>query len=1128
MKLKSLFVSAESRWLPKKIILIMKLTTLMILLAILQCSAAVFGQKISLNESNVPLKKVLKVINDQTGYVFFYESKVIRNKNISINIKDASLDAALAACLKNLHLSYEIVNNTIFIKELPVTVQSSATANVQQVAIKVTGQVFDEKNITLPGVTVRLKDGPTVVIADKDGKFSIDVPNANAVLIFSFIGYATQELPVLQDRPMNVHMQLDQSKLNEVVVLGYGSVKQSDLTGSVSTISSARVTQVKGISNVAQTLQGQMAGVQVNQASGQPGEGMKIAIRGTNSINGGNDPLYVIDGQITQGINAQLNVDDIASIDVLKDASSTAIYGSRGANGVIMITTKKGTSKASGKPQVSYDGYYGVADLRHKLKLIDASEYAQLQNEVTTNDNASGLNNPAKPLPWTPDQIKGLGKGTDWQDLVYNTAPTQNHTISVGGNTENTRYYTSFGYFNQEGIITNSSYRRLSGRINLDQKLNKQLNFNINLALTKDQYKKNNYQNADYGGVPFQTFVMPPTEGVYNPNGTYTVFTGLNYGQTNPVGMAKEQYNPSSTLRILGTAALTYEVIPGLKLRSSVSIDNSDNHQDNYNPPSITFGQPAGNASQYYSNSNSFVNENTVTYTHNWGKHNLNALAGFTFQQNHSRYLNSGTASGFVSTVYVDNSLQSATTLANPSTGNSINALISYLGRLNYNYAGKYYATFTARRDGSSVFGSNNKYAFFPSGALAWTVSEEDFLKENPILSNLKLRASYGTSGNQAINPYQTLASVSSINTILNNSNTTGYYYSSVSNNNLKWETTKELDLGIDVGIIKNRVNITADYYNKKTSNLLLYVNLPSSTGFGTQLQNVGKASNKGYEFSINSRNIVGSDFTWSSTLTYTHNQNKLLSLGIGADGKPIPYQYIGTGGNWFPMIVGQPMNSFFGQQVTGVYQTDAEAKANGEPTKHAGDYKFQDYNHDGVVNDDDKHVLTTLQPKFTAGFNNTFTYKHWDLSVLITGSYGATLVNELRKYSLTLNGQWTPTQAAYDSRWQGPGTSNAGDKPSANSMQYTRDYANSLWEENGNYLKIKDVTLGYTFNAAQLSRIKILSINIYISAQNYFTITKYTGYDPEVSWASSTVNGWDRGNYPSTKSITAGVRVKF
>ncbi|WP_199142072.1 SusC/RagA family TonB-linked outer membrane protein, partial [Pedobacter sp. ASV12] len=387
----------------------------------LQCSAKVFGQKISLNEINAPLKKVLKIITDQTGYVFFYESKDIQNKSITIKTKDLPFEAALAECFKNQQLDYEIVNKTIFIKKQLISVETPLATNAPQVEVKVTGQVYDEKNIAMPEVTVKLKDGTPLAITDKEGKFNITVPSSKSILVFSFIGYVSQELAIVKDSLMIVHMQLDQSKLNEVVVLGYGSVKQRDLTGSVSTISSAKITQAKGISNVAQTLQGQMAGVQVNQASGQPGEAMKIAIRGTNSITGSNAPLYVIDGQITQDISAQLNVDDIASIDVLKDASSTAIYGSRGANGVIMITTKKGTSKASGKPQISYDGYYGVANLRHKLKLIDATEYAQLQNEVTRNDNLSGLNNPAKPLPWTQSQISSLGSGTDWQDPVSYT-----------------------------------------------------------------------------------------------------------------------------------------------------------------------------------------------------------------------------------------------------------------------------------------------------------------------------------------------------------------------------------------------------------------------------------------------------------------------------------------------------------------------------------------------------------------------------------------------------------------------------------------------------------------------------------------------------------------------------------
>jgi TonB-linked SusC/RagA family outer membrane protein len=466
--------------------------------------------------------------------------------------------------------------------------------------------------------------------------------------------------------------------------------------------------------------------------------------------------------------------------------------------------------------------------------------------------------------------------------------------------------------------------------------------------------------------------------------------------------------------------------------------------------------------------------------------------------------------------------------VAHPSTGYSDNKLASYIGRVNYDYSGKYFVTLTGRYDGSSVFGENNKFAFFPSGAIAWRMSEEDFLKDNATISNLKLRASYGSSGNQAIGSYQTLASMSNTNVVLDNQLSLGYVLGSLDNKNLKWETTDELDLGVDLGLWKDRVQLTADYYSKKTKDLLLYVTLPPSSGFGTVLQNVGAVQNRGVEFQLTTRNIENGQLKWSSVLTFSHNDNKVLDLGKDADGNPITYKEVGTGGNWFPMILGKPMSQLYGQTVTGVYQTDAEAVKDGEPQKHAGDYKFLDYNHDGVVNDDDKHVLTHMNPKFTFGFNNTFTYKNFDLSLLFVGSYGNDIVNEFRKYNLTLNGNWTPTQKTFNNRWKGEGTSNSADKPSAGSMQYTRDYANSLWVENGSYLRLRDITLGYSFSRKLLNSIKISSIRIYISAQNYLTLTKYSGYDPEVSWSSSIVNGWDRGNYPSMKSITGGVKVNF
>jgi TonB-linked SusC/RagA family outer membrane protein len=1114
MKINAFNIAMPETWRPRKILIVMKLTTFLMMISLMYASAKGYSQ-INLNERNTTLDKVFHLIEKQTDYVFFIKNYDASRVNVSVKLKNASINDALTQCLKDLPLTFKVIGKNIAIVEKEVLKDPLNTSVV--LAIEVKGRVLDGKGQPLPGVSVTVKGiSGKGTSTDTQGRFSLSA-NPGDLLMFSFIGFKKKEIKVEGAALPDVILEEEPAQLESVVVVGYGAVKKTDLTGSVSSIGSEKITQVKGVSNVAQTLQGQMAGVQVNQGSGQPGEGMKISIRGTNSISGDNSPLYVIDGILSQGVSAQLNVDDIATIDVLKDASSTAIYGSRGANGVIMITTKSGKS---GKLQVNYDGYYGFQNLRKRKDLIDASEYGQLQNEVAANDG--------KALLYTDDQIRGLGKGTDWQALVYKTAPVQNHTLSFSGGSDNTKYYTSLGYFDQNGIIENSNYRRFSSRINLDQKLSEKLKFNTNLSIVQDRYKQANYAGADFGGVPFQTMVMPPTQGVYDANGKYTVFTGVSWGQTNPVGVAKEQYNPSNTLRILGSAAFTYEVIKDLKFKSSVSVDANNNKIDTYNPPSITFGQPAGKASKSYSNSSSFVNENTLNYNKVFGAQHLDLLAGFSYQYDKREGLNSNVASGFVTDDYLNNNIQGATNKALPETYFGERSLLSYLGRINYDYMGRYFATFTGRFDGSSVFGENNKYAFFPSAALAWKVSEEDFLKNNTSISNLKLRASYGASGSQAIDPYQTLASVSAVNPVFNNQPVLGYVLGSLPNRNLKWETTKELDFGIDLGLFQNRIQLTADYYDKKTNDLLLNVDLPQSSGFGSVLQNLGSVQNRGFEFQLNTRNIEGVDFKWSSSLTFSHNTNKVTDLGKAANGSPILYKEVRAGGNWFPMILGQPMHSFYGQTVAGVYQTDAEAVANGEPQKHAGEYRFLDYNGDGRVDDSDKHVLANMTPKFTFGFNNSFSYKNFDLSLLFVGSFGNKIVNEFRKYNLTLNGLWTPTQEAFDARWKGPGTSNTGDKPSSASMQNTRDYANSLWVENGSYLKLRDVTLGYTFSPKILKALNIVSIRLYASAQNYFTITNYSGYDPEVSWSVSTVNGWDRGNYPAAKSITTGVKVNF
>ncbi|NLR59139.1 TonB-dependent receptor [Chitinophaga polysaccharea] len=1109
----------------------MKLTAGLLLLTLLQVSAKTFSQTVTLKGHRLPLEQVFDRIKDQTGYAFVYDANLIKKASpLEIDIKNMPLATALTLIGKGQPFTCEIRHKIIVVKENPAIVTASS-ATTPVLLQSISGKVLDEKGNAVENATVTLLPGAKGALTDAKGAFTIHgIMPGNYTLRVTFIGFAPHEQKITVNKDLTglqVTLKTSSSSLNDIVIVGYGATKKSDLTGSVGSVTADQITQVNAVSNVSQALQGQVAGVQVNQASGQPGEFMRIKIRGTTSIGASSSPLYVVDGLPLDDLSAQLNPDDIERMEVLKDASATAIYGSRGANGVVMITTKRGKT---GKARVSYSGYYGIQQLRKKINLVNAREFAALQNEVAKNDGT--------PLPWTAAQIDSLsGKGNDWQDLVYRKAPVQDHNISISGGNENTRYFTSFGYFNQQGIIDNSSFKRFSFRTNLDQKLSDRFNITSNLSLQQSRYAQAQYQGAEGGGgVPWTTMVIPPTQPVYNPDGSYTRFTGVPWGESNPVGISRELYQPSSSMRIIGNVALNYNIAPGLVLKLSGGIDKNDTKEDYYAPGTITIGRGtdkdgnpiSGVARKNYYGTFTFINENTLSYNRTFGSHTIDAVGGITYQQTSSDGLYSNDATGFITDLYKNNNLGAAVVPAQPSSNYNDYKLVSYLGRINYNFKGKYYATFTGRYDGSSKFGRDNKFAFFPSAALSWNVSQEDFLKNSQQVTNLKLRLSYGAAGNQAINPYQTLATVSNTPVVFNNTQYNGFYPSSLDNAGLKWETTRQLDAGFDLGLVKDRVQVTADYYHKRTSDLLLQVNLPSSSGYNSVIQNVGVVQNQGFEFQVNSINLDGA-LTWKSGLNITSNRTKVLDLGKDAQGNKITYKEIGPGGNWFPTIVGQSMMQLYGYTVTGVYQTDQEAIDNGEPSKHAGDYKFKNWDGKGTVNDqDDRTVISHLEPKFTFGFNNNFSYKNFDLSILFVGSYGNDIVNEFRKYNITMNGKWAPTQEAFDNRWKGAGTGNSIDKPSANSGNSIRDYANSLWVEDGSYLRLRDITLGYTFSAKQLSFAKLSSIRVYVSAQNWLTITNYSGYDPEVSWAIPTINGWDRGNYPSTKSITVGAKVNF
>jgi TonB-linked SusC/RagA family outer membrane protein len=730
----------------KELCKVMRLTAVLMIVGLLPVHASSSAQSVSLDASNMPLKKVFAEIKKQTGYTFFYNYAQLKDaRPVTLKVNNVPLTEVLERCFDSQPLSYYIQGTTVFVTR-KVAAAAPAAAQVSVARQPIHGRVASAEGEPLPGVTVTLEGTNIRTATDSMGNFTLDVPDNGAVLVFSSIGYATRKVTVHGHADLQVALDRFSKDLGDMVIIGYGTVKKSDLTGSVSTVSSDQVTQVKGISNVAQALQGQAAGVQVNQGSGQPGEAMIIKIRGTNSINASNNPLYVVDGLPLDNLTAALNPNDIERIEVLKDASSTAIYGSRGANGVILITTKKGKD---GLTHITYGGYFGVQTLRRKLKLINSPEYAELQNEAATNDGNA--------LPWTAAQIDSLkGTGNDWQKLVYRPANEEDHDLSITGGNAKAKYYTSFGYYDQNGIIHNSDFTRLSFRGNLSNQITDRLSLNTNLSIQNYKYVQANYTSADgNGGIPFQTEVMPPTQPVMDANGNYTVFTGVSYGATNPVGMSKLLYNPSTTLEIIGNTGIVYEIIDGLRLKLNAGIDANYNKTDYYAPSTLSIGQPGGQAYRNYANTSTFITEDLLTYTKTFNRHGIDAVAGVTYQDSKANNLNSGTAVNFVSDVYQDNNIQSAITLAHPSTGASDFKLVSYLARLNYNYSGKYFATVTGRYDGSSKFGENNKFAFFPSGALAWRISQEDFMKDLSAISNLKVRSSLGVSGNQAINPFR-------------------------------------------------------------------------------------------------------------------------------------------------------------------------------------------------------------------------------------------------------------------------------------------------------------------------------------------------------------------------------------
>ncbi len=1001
---------------------------------------------------------------------------------------------------------------------LVVFLSFSLTSLLAQEIIK--GEIKDESGTPLPGATVLIKGTNEYAMSDANGQFNIKSKELPLILLISSVGFKTQEVEVYEftDELLEVPLKSD-NLLDEVVVVGYGEQKRSDFTGSLASVPTELKTQP--VSSPERLLQGSVAGVQVTQSSGQPGSGTSVRIRGGTSINAGSEPLYVIDGfpvynsnaSINSGVTsgtqinplAAFNSGDIESIEVLKDASATAIYGSRGANGVILITTKRARRNET---SVSYDGFYGVQDVIRKLPLLNAREWGALKNDARVDAG--------KPPAFTDAELDALGEGTDWQNEAFRTAPIQSHTISISAGNERSNLMLSGNYFKQDGVIINTGFERYSIKLNADYDLSEK--FKIGTYLTGSFFEADVAPNGVVQGL----LEMPPSVPVKDENGNYTIVSPYETQIGNPINSLVNNTNETLTNRFLLNGFGEYEIIEGLKVKVLFGADIINNKQNQYLPSTVYEGLPGGQASVGSLASINWLNENTINYHKKFGlRHTVDFLAGYT-QQESTTEGHISRSSNFVNDSFKYNDLGSGSLLIAPSSLYSQWALQSWLGRVNYNLSEKYFFTFTVRADGSSRFGENSKWGTFPSAAVAWSAHKESFIKSVRQISTLKIRFSAGQTGNQEIPPYQSLGRLSYYSANFDGKLTGGFAPSSYANSNLSWEKTTQYNLGIDLGLWDERVSLTADIYNKRTDDLLLSVPLPFSSGLESAFQNYGSIENKGIELVLNTRNLVGK-FQWNTSIVFAANRNEVLSLGPGVN-EFIPINPANSNRPSEIVRVGEPLGNFYMYKADGVFQEGDNFNLSPSPNVKAGSQKYKDIDGDGrVTSTGDVTIVGNAQPLFIGGITNAFKYKNFDLVIFLQGSYGNQIFSNT-KALLEIGSGFTGASATMLDRWTPTHT----DTDVHRAIEDPAPTLSDRFVEDGSYLRLKNLSLGYTFSPFLLKKSHLKHTRIYISLQDYVTWTNYTGFSPEVSrnGQDNLYSGFDFGGYPGTKSIQFGISL--
>lgn len=1136
---------------PSKFVLIMKLTFVLLTAVFLQVGASTKAQQISINKKNTSLKEIFQLIEKQSKFTVVYDSKAIKiAKPISLRVKDTAVETVLQQCLEGQNLDYIISMNTIVIRR-------KSTATLENKISKVTGKVIDAKGSAIPGVNIRVKGTNKGTTTDAEGKYSIEVAEPTNVLIYTSIGYTVKEITVGNLRTIDVTLTEEVKSLDEQVIIGYGSVNKRDLTGSVSSIKSDEISKSK-VTSFQEAIQGKMAGVQISSNSGEPGSGMNISIRGANTIYGSTSPLFVIDGvpydananevgtssigtKTASNPLASLNPNDIESIDVLKDASSTAIYGSRGANGVVIITTKSGKL---GAPKIDYDGFTSFSTANKKLRVLTPDEYLDYRRIVMpnsilfyTDSNKDGLYNELD----EPVDLNTLEKH-NWQDETLKTGVSQNHNVSFSAKKDNTSYAGGVGYLDQGAIVRNNDYKRYSARLRVDQDFSEKLKIGFNLSLSQTGLTGASQSGGGDGlfnGIVQNLVISKPIEfydPIWDRAGAYI----------SPLTMIDDAYKSASTLQNNLSAYLNYKLIPGLSLNiSGGGILTNSKTKEFYGKKTSWGVGDNGLGIIQDQKASSLFNTNQLTYEKWINKNNyINAMLATEINQYTYEYF-SVQKSNFADESTGIDDISKGTTAKGSSSYKDVNRRISYFGRLNYTLFAKHLFTGTFRADGSDKFGKGKRFGYFPSFAYGWLISEEPFLKSVKEISNLKLRLSYGETGNERIESYRYLARLE--NAFYNGE--LGQAPSSSANPDLRWENTIQYNAGIDLGLFNQRVSLTLDVYSKQTKNMLLPVYVPGRTGYNQQWQNIGRVDNKGIEFQITTKNVQSKNFDWETAFNISSNQNEVKNIGN------IGYIPVTMGGGWITNVgrvtVGQPIGTAYGYVFDGVYQINEFTwQNNNDPTiphdkrvynlkpggvqvsgvnLRPGSSKFKDLNGDGMVDlDNDRTTISRSTPKFFGGLNNTFRYKNFDVNIFLEGAYGNQIFNE-SKFRLEggVFSTWMNINKEFlDNRWTPDNPTNKhGDFSDWNR---TATLTSSYYVEDASYLRLKNVSIGYRFNDDLIKSIGLGSARIYVTGTNLYTWTKYTGYDPEIASENALLSGFDRISYPRARVYTIGLNVGF